>query len=468
MSFLDAFTEFVDDVWYLVFVLVIFLGLYCTIRLKGIQFTQLKEMFRVTFRKEDIRNKEKLSSFRVFCMSMGNRIGVGNITGPVLAFIIGGPGAIFWIWVFAVIGMATSFLETTVGQIFKTRTKNGEYHGGPAYNVSNGLGLKRMSVIVAVVVMLMYIVGFVSMEVCSMSEAMVGAFDFEGNKIFFAVLFTLITAAVIIGGIKRVSDMTVGIVPIMALGWFLICIVSIIANFGNLGSAITSIFANAFTVPSTVGGGVGAMLIIGMKRGILSNESGIGTIPNLSSMADVRHPVSQGLSQSFGVLIDTVICTMTALVIMTGVDHATATSLDLESAMLLQHVFEFTFGGFASYLVALFLFIFAFTSLMTDYVIGENNVLFFGEQKWKLIVMNILILVVVFLSSFYSSDALFVFVDLMMAACGIINVIVMSKLGKYAIEAYADYRRQKAEGIEEPDFHKSALSNPSGVTVWDD
>lgn len=468
MSFLDTFTEIVDDIWYLVFVLVILLGLYCTIRLKGIQFTQLKEMFRVTFKKEDLRNKDKLSSFRVFCMSMGNRIGVGNITGPVLAFIIGGPGAIFWIWVFAVIGMATSFLESTVGQIYKVRTHNGEFHGGPAYNVSNGLGLKRMSVIVAIVVMLMYIVGFVSMEVCSMSEAMVGAFDFENNKLVFAIIFTLLTAFVIVGGIRRVSNMAVGIVPIMAFAWIIICLVSIVVNYDGIVDAFASIFANAFTVPASVGGGVGAMLIIGMKRGILSNEAGIGTIPNLSSMADVRHPVSQGLSQSFGVLIDTVICTMTALVVMTCIGHGAAVDLDLESAMLLQHVFESTYGGFASYLVAIFLFVFAFTSLMTDYVIGENNVLFFGDQKWKLIVMNVLILVVVFLSSFYSSDALFVFVDLMMAACGIINVLVMSKLGKYAIEAYADYRRQRADGIEEPDFHKSALSDQSGVTVWDD
>lgn len=468
MSFMDSFSTFVDDAWYVVFVLVILLGLYSTVRLKGIQFTQIREMARVTFRGKDIRSKEKLSPFHVFCMSMGNRIGVGNISGPVLAFIIGGPGAIFWMWIFAVIGMATSFLESTIGQIYKSRTSNGEFHGGAAYNVSKGLGMKRMAIVVSIIMVLMYIVGFVSMEVCSMAEAATGAFDFEGNKLFFAILFTLITTFVIIGGVKRVSNMAVSIVPAMAVLWLVICVIAIVFNYTNIPSAIASIFVNAFSVPASVGGGVGAMLIIGMKRGILSNEAGIGTIPNISSMADVRHPVAQGYSQALGVLIDTIVCTLTALVIITCFDHTAFINTDAESIPLLQDALQHTFGSIASYLVALFLFIFAFTSLMTDYVIGENNILHFTEKKWALMSMNIILLVVVFLSSFYSSDALFVVVDLMMIFCGLVNVPVMLKLGSRCVEALADYRRQRAEGVDEPEFHKSALSDTTGITVWDD
>ena len=468
MSLLDSFTEFVDYFWYVAFVLIIVLGLYSTIRLKGLQFTQIREMARVTFSRKDMGNKEKLSPFRVFCMSMGNRIGVGNISGPVLAIIIGGPGAIFWMWIFALLGMATSFLESTVGQLYKVRNKDGEYHGGPVYNVFNGLGLKKAAVIVGFIMVMMYIVGFVSMEVGSMTEAMQGAFDIPYGDYVFAIIFTLLTAFIILGGVKRVSNLSVAIVPAMAIAWLLICIIAVIINYDGIVSAVTSIFVNAFSVPATVGGGIGAMLIIGMKRGILSNEAGIGTIPNISSMADVRHPAAQGLSQSIGVLIDTIVCTLTALVILTCVNHGQIIELGLESMPLLQYVLGETFGAIASYLVAIFMFVFAFTCLMTDYVIGENNVLFFGNNKWLLMGMNVLILAVVFLSSFYSSDALFVIVDLMMILCAIVNVFVILKLGKHAINAYHDYRDQRENGVEEPEFHKSTMTDPTGVTVWDE
>lgn len=468
MTLLDSFTTFVDDLWYVVFVLIVVLGLYCTVRLRGLQFTQVREMVRVTFSKRELDRDDALSPFHVFCMSMGNRIGVGNIVGPVLAVTIGGPGAVFWMWVFALLGSATSFLETTVGQLFKVRTHNGEFHGGTAYNVSNGLGLKRAAVVVAVIMVLMYIVGFVSMEVCSMAEVMEGAFPFQGNEWVFAVMFTVLTGLVILGGVRRTSKVLAGVVPAMAILWILFCLVSIAVNHSGVVDAVVSIFKDAFSVPASVGGGVGAMLMIGMKRGILSNEAGIGTIPNLSSMAGVRHPAAQGLSQSLGVLIDTVVCTMTALVVLTAMGHSEIVDTGLDSVPLLQQVFTGTFGSIAPYLLAAFLMVFAFTSLMTDYIIGENNILHFGERRWPLIGMNVLILVVVFLSSLFSSDALFVVVDLMMAICGIINVIVVLRLGRLAIEAYGDYRRQKAEGVEEPVFSMSAVSDGTGMTVWDE
>ena len=468
MSLMDTFSTFVDDFWYVAFVLIIILGLYSTIRLKGLQFTQFREMWRVTFSRKGLGDNGALTPFRVFCMSMANRIGVGNIAGPVLAITIGGPGAIFWMWVFALIGMATSFLESTVGQLYKIRTSNGEFHGGPAYNVSNGLEMRRMAVIVAFIMVLMYIVGFVSMEVSSMTEAMDVAFGFEGGKVVFAIIFTLLTAFIIAGGVKRVSDLAVTIVPAMALVWLVICIIAVIANYSGIIDAFVSIFVDAFSVPSTVGGGVGAMLIIGMKRGILSNEAGIGTIPNISSMAQVRHPVTQGLSQSLGVLLDTVVCTLTALVVLTCMGHGQIVDMGLESVPLLQFALADTFGSAASYIVAVFLFIFAFTSLMTDYIIGENNILHFGERRWLIVGLNILILVVVFLSSFYSSDALFCVVDLMMILCGIVNVFVIFKLGGRAVEAYHDYRRQRDSGVDDPEFDPSVLSDRTGVTVWDD
>lgn len=472
MTLLESFTEFVDDVWYILFALIVLMGLYCTIRLKGIQFTQIKEMCRVTFSRKVVGEKEKVSSFHVFCMSMANRIGVGNITGPVMAIAIGGPGAVFWMWMFALLGMATSFLETTIGQIYKVRSDEDGFHGGSAYNILHGLGMKRGALIVSCIMFMMYIIGFVSMEVCSMAEAANGSFDFEGSQLFFAVLFTLLTLFIIIGGVRRVSQLSVGIVPAMAVMWFIICIIVVAINAANIPSAISSIFINAFSVPSAVGGGVGAMLIIGMKRGILSNEAGIGSIPNISSMADVKHPAAQGLSQSIGVFIDTIVCTLTALVVLSFGGYESIqgvyNSLGEESVPTLQFIMEDAIGWIAPYLVSLFMFLFAFTSLMTDYVIGQNNMEINGSSKAKLMFLNVIILIVVFLSSFYSSDALFVVVDLMMILCGLVNVVVIFKLGSRAVEAYADYRRQRAEGIEEPEFHKSVLSDQAGISCWKD
>lgn len=371
-------------------------------------------------------------------------------------------------WVFAFLGSATSFLETVVGQIYKSRRSDGKYHGGPAFNIAKGLGMRKASVIVAFVMILMYILGFVSMEVCSMSEALCGAFVFDNNSLVIAVLLTLFTAFIILGGLKRVADLSVKIVPAMAVLWFVVCIITIALSNGGILDAFGMIFNYAFSVPSAVGGGIGAMLIIGMKRGVLSNEAGVGTITNISSMAEVSHPVKQGHSQALGVVIDTVVSTLTALVILSFGSFDEIIGLDLESVNLLQAVMEASVGSVATYLVALFLFIFALTSLMSDYVIGENNLAFITGSRKARLVMCIFLLAVVFVSSFYSSDGLFAIVDIMLAICGIINCLVMFRLGGRAVEAYHDYRRQKSEGIEEPVFHPSCLSDPSGVTEWNE
>ena len=467
MSIVDTLNEFDDILWYIPLVLIVLLGIYSTVRLKGIQVRDLKEMWISTFSRGE-RGEGKLSSFHVFCMSMGNRIGVGNITGPVLAILVGGPGAIFWMWIFAFLGTATSFLETVVGQIYKSRRADGKYHGGPAFNIAKGLGMKKVSMIVAFVMILMYILGFVSMEVCSMSEALCGAFEFDHNSLVIAILLTLFTAFIIIGGLERVAGLSVKIVPVMAVLWFFICVICIALSDGGVINAFSMIFSYAFTVPSAVGGGIGAMLIIGMKRGVLSNEAGVGTITNISSMADVPHPVRQGYSQALGVIIDTVVSTLTALVILSFGNIDEIIGLDLESVNLLQAIMEASVGSVAVYLVALFLFVFALTSLMSDYVIGENNLMFITGDRRARVAMCLFLLAVVFVSSFFSSDGLFAIVDIMLAICGIINCLVMFKIGSRAVEAYRDYRRQKSEGIVEPVFHPSCLSDPSGVTEWNE
>ena len=465
VSLLDGLEEISDALWYIPLILIVCLGIYSTLLLKGIQFRELKEMIRVTFSREK-KGTKSLSSFQTFCVSMGNRIGVGNITGPVMAILIGGPGAIFWMWVFACIGMATSFVETTIGQIYKMRKSDGHYHGGPAYTIMNGLGMKHFASIVAFLMIMMYIVGFASMEVCSMSEALRGAFVFDNNALIFASAITLITAAVVLGGMKNVARVSTAIVPIMALIWFVICVISIALSNGGVTNALGMIFSHIFSVPSAIGGTIGGMLIIGMKRGVLSNEAGVGTITNISSMADVEHPVKQGLTQSLGVLIDTIISTLTALVILSFGDISSIVNLNNESVPLLQDVLGSTIGAVAPYLVAVMLTVFALTSLFGNFVIGENNLVFAKDNRTSRLILRAVLLVVVFVSSFYASDGLFVIVDILLGICAIVNALIIFKLGSKAAEAYRDYRRQREKGADTPVFERGSVSEPAGIVEW--
>lgn len=465
MSLLDGLEEISNALWYIPLVLIVCLGIYSTLMLKGIQFRELREMIRVTFSREK-RGAKSLSSFQTFCVSMGNRIGVGNITGPVMAILIGGPGAIFWMWIFACIGMATSFVETTIGQIYKERKSDGHYHGGPAYTIRNGLGMRRFASIVAFLMILMYIIGFASMEVCSMSEALRGAFVFDNNALVFASVITLVTAVVILGGMKNVARVSTVVVPIMALIWFVICVISIALSDGGVSNAFGMIFSHVFSVPSAVGGTIGGMLIIGMKRGVLSNEAGVGTITNISSMADVEHPVKQGLTQSLGVLIDTVVSTLTALVILSFGDISSIVNLNNESVPLLQDVLGSTIGFIAPYLVAIMLTTFAMTSLFGDFVIGENNLVFAKDNTASRLALRALLLIVVFISSFYASDGLFVVVDILLGVCAVTNALIVFKLGSKVAEAYKDYRKQRCEGIDTPIFKNESVSEPAGIIEW--
>ena len=464
-EFSDLLWEFDDLLWFIPFILIILLGLYSTVMFKGIQFTQIKEMFKITFSKEK-SEKGEVTPFHVFCVSMGNRVGIGNIAGPVTAILVGGPGAIFWMWLFATLGGATSFVESTIGQLFKSRDAEGNSKGGPAYNISKGLQWKKFGLVVAFLMILMYIVGYISSETAAISEAFCEAFEFDNNALVLAVLMTLLTLVIALGGFKRIARASAYVVPFMALGWIVICGLTILANIGNIGNAFVMIFQYAFSPPAFVGG-LGGALIVGMRRGIWSNEAGIGTITNVSSLADVDHPAAQGLSQSLGVLFDTLICTMTALVVLTYGGFDPTIEVDIDSMPYLQGVFEGFMGAIAPTLVFVFIFLFAITCLMGDFVIGENNLKFITESKKARYGIIALVLIVVFISAFYGSDTVFAILDILLAICGIVNCFVIFKLFGRAVEVYRDYKKQKDKGIEKPKFHKDSLSDDTGVTEWD-
>ena len=463
---LDSLNVFGDRLWYVVLVLIVALGIYATVRLKGLQFRSMREMLHVTMRHGG--NGSSLSSLEVFFVSMANRLGVGNIAGPVLAIIVGGPGAIFWMWVFAVIGMATSFMESTVGQLYKERRSDGDFQGGPAFTVKNGLGKRNLAIAIALIMLTMHGIGFCSMEVSAISDGVKAAVAVEHIDLIFAILITALTAVIMMKGVHTIADISVKAVPAMSILWFVFCFLSMAVSYQGIPDAVVSIFTCAFSVPAAVGGGLGAVMVVGMQRGVLSNEAGIGTITTISSMADDRHPAVQGYMQAFGVFVDTIISTFPALVVLSYMDIDAIVATGLDSMPLLEMVFSNTLGSAAPYLVAAFMFVFSYTSMLGDVVISSSLSMFLKDSRTLRYGVYAMMLVVIFLSSLYSSDELFAVVDLLMALCGLVNVFVMFRLSDKAVELNDDYMAQRAAGIDEPVFTRNRMRDPTGVVEWSD
>ena len=471
----DTFVNNVIDVniWYIAFVFLIGFGIFFTIKLKGMQLRHVGEAGHLAFTGEKKSSVGKsISSFEAFCIGLGARIGIGNIAGVAAAIVTGGPGAIFWMWIFAVIGAASSFMECTLGQIFKEKKEtHGLYVGGPAYYIKNGLKKHRYALFVAVLTVITYGIGFVGVQAGSASDAFIAAFDFSNNTLIFAIVLTVITAFIIFGGIKRIARASYYMVPAMALCWLVLCLIVIAINYGMIPSAIEAIFVDAFTPQSLVGGGIGTVILTGLRRGVFSNEAGIGSVPNVASAAEVKHPVKQGLIQSLGVLIDTLlVCSATAFVILTFGDYSYILGTGLTKAPLVQYIMSESFlGSIAPPLLAIFMVVFAFSSLIGYYSISESNVKFLTHNKRYTLVLQCIIVAIVFISCIIPLNLMWDICDVFMACMGIANMTAVLLLCRYAFAAYKDYRAQKKAGIEEPEFSKECLGDldTSGVTVWD-
>lgn len=458
-------------VWYIAFVFLIGIGLYFTIRSGGVQLNRLGEACRVAFTGiREKKSKQTISSFQAFCVSMGARIGVGNIAGVAVAIVSGGPGAIFWMWVFAFIGAATSFVECTVGQIYKEKKEDGFFHGGPAYYIKNGLGKPKFAAFIAVLIIFTYGLMFIGVQANTATLAFSNAFGTD--QIVFAVVMTVLAAVIIFGGIKRVANASVWIVPAMAMLWMILCLMIVLVNFTQVSLVIQTIFSYAFGVQAFVGGGIGAAIMWGLKRGVFSNEAGIGSVPNVSSSAHVKHPVKQGLIQSVGVLIDTlVVCSATAFVVLiyTNVAYPDYANIPVSGAALVQEAMSNTFLGAAGpYVIALFMLFFAFSSLISYYSMSETNAKFITQRKEAIVILRVAIVIMVFVASMMSMGVAWDLADTFQALMGIFNMGVLLFLAKYAFEALKDYFDQRADGVEEPVFNPSSISNAKGITCWPD
>ncbi len=462
---------FVDDYfWGISFVFLIGLGIIFTIKLKGLQILKIKETSSLALSGvSEGKKTSKVSSFEAFCIGMGARIGVGNIAGVATAIMMGGPGAVFWMWIFAIIGSASSFMESTLAQIFKEKKEDGHFYGGPAYYASKGLGNRKLGIIAAVLLVLTFGVGFIGVQSCNASSALSGAFDFENNHLVFAIIIAALAALILFKGLKAAAKFSAKVVPIMAVLWIVFALVAICFNIDGVVNAIAMIFQYAFTVPSALGGAIGTIIVTGLKRGVFSNEAGLGSVANIAATANVKHPVKQGMIQSFGVLVDTlVVCTITAFVVLSYGNFAEISALGLKGANLVQAITADSMGNIANYIIALFMFIFAFTSLIGYYTMSESNARFIKDSKKNILFVRILVIIVAFCAACVTDVTIMdAFSDTFMAAMAAVNMVIVALLSRKVFEAYADYRKQKKAGVEEPEFHKDALSDATGVTEWE-
>ncbi len=448
---------------YVLIVLLIFTGLLFSFKTKFVQFKYIKEMFRLLgdgFGKSD-KEKGGVSSFQAFCISTASRVGTGNIAGVAIAVSIGGPGAVFWMWIIALIGSASSFVESTLAQIYKIKD-NDTFRGGPAYYMEKGLGKRWLGILFSILITICFGFVFNAVQANTVSIAFHSAFGF--SRLSIGIILAIITALVIFGGIHRVAKVSEIIVPILAVAYILIAIVVLLLNITEIPSVLKLIVESAFGMNQLVAGGLGAAVMQGIKRGLFSNEAGMGSAPNAAATATVSHPVKQGLIQTLGVFTDTLlICSCTAFIVLLSGSYigTNLTGIELTQKALVSQI-----GPFGAYFIAICILLFAFSSIVGNFYYGQTNIEFINSKKWILNVYRIIVIGMVLFGSVTEVALVWNLADLFMGLMAILNIISILFLGKYAFLALKDYTDQKKAGIKEPVFKAKNIPGLENVEEW--
>lgn len=444
-------------------VMLIGLGLWFTVRSGFVQICNIKEMLRLITKTAGSKVEDNgVSSFQAFCISTASRVGVGNIAGIAIAVVTGGPGAIFWMWVIALIGSATGFVESTLGQIYKVPREGGGFRGGPAYYIKNVLGNKTMAVLFAVLISVTYGLIFNSVQSNTIAVSFNAAFGID--RTIIGAVIAVLTAAVIFGGVTRIAKVAEMMVPFMAGIYLLVAFYVTICNIHLVPQMLYDIVTSAFGLQAVAGGGMGAALMTGIQRGLFSNEAGMGAVPNAAATASTSHPVKQGLIQAFGVFVDTLlVCTASAFIVLLTEDYTASgkTGIELAQVALTEHI-----GGWASTFLAVMIILFAFSSIVGNYYYGDINIPFINKNKTFLTAYRVGVIAMVMFGSIAEVPFVWSLADLFMALMAITNLIAIALLGKYAFAALADYKRQKAAGILEPEFDPSVMPDQKGIYCW--
>ncbi|MBQ9735421.1 MAG: alanine:cation symporter family protein [Clostridia bacterium] len=452
---------------YILIIVLIAGGLYFTVRTRGAQLSMLPAQIRtVTERPKD---KKGVSSFHALMVSTASRVGTGNIIGVSTAICLGGFGSVFWMWIIAIIGGASALIESTLGQIFKRRAPDGTSYGGPAYYIEKGLRCRPLAIVFSVLLIFTYGVGF-NMLASYNLQSTFETYEFYNPSVtpwIIGGVVALLVGICLFGGGGRIMKVTGVLVPVMGIAYILVALVIVALNITALPSVFGRIFTEAFDFRAIFGGFGGSCVMYGIKRGLFSNEAGVGSAPNAAAAADVSHPVKQGLVQTLSVFIDTLlVCSATAFMCMfSGVEPTEA----LSGAPYVQAAIEATLGEFGPIFITAAMVLFAFTTLVGN--------LFYVNQAWNhifgkvpsrlfLSIYYVVASGLILLGSGLSAGLLWNVADIAMGLMTVINIPVIILLGRYALRAIKDYRRQRKEG-KDPTFHAADVGLDTELDYWD-
>ncbi|MGB1199743.1 MAG: alanine/glycine:cation symporter family protein [Thalassotalea sp.] len=418
-------------------------GIWFTLRLKGLQLTRFFHMFTVlkSSRKKDAHG---ISPFQALCTSLAARVGTGNLMGVAVAISLGGAGAVFWMWLIALVGMATAFAESTLGQLYKEKDSNGNFRGGPAYYMSKGLKNRHLAMTFSLCLFFGYGFVFSSVQANSITDAFNGSFGI--NPIITGVVITIATAFIIIGGLKNIARFAELTVPFMGLAYFIVCLVVLGQNIELIPGIIMDIINSALGLKEAGSGLVGAAIVQGVKRGLYSNEAGMGSAPNAAAAAVPYppHPVSQGYIQMLAVFFDTiVICSCTAFLILLFDGHGT----EMKGIQLTQQALAFQVGAWGSDFITVAIMLFGFTSIVANFAYAENNLKYLKLDNflghWFLRIGFLAMLV---FGSMASLPAVIALADLSTGLMTVVNVTALFLLTKVVVSITKDYHQQLAAG----------------------
>lgn len=472
MGFLDRIFGVINDLtwgWALIPFLVV-LGVFFTISSGLVQFRFFKRMFNVLRGDDEANDPNKISAREALFVSVGGRVGGGNIAGVAVAITAGGPGAVFWMWVIALIGMCTALVEATLAQLYKRTEENGDYRGGPAQSIIYGLGqnYRWLAVIYGICLIASFAIGFNAFQGNTVAGAALDSLSIP--RLWTGIALALATGVIVFGGIHRIAKAADVIIPIMAFGYIGMALLVILLNLFELPGVLWDIVANAFGWREAVGGGMGAALAQGLRRGLFSNEAGLGSAPNVAATAYVKHPVSQGITQSFSVFIDTIlICSCTAFVILLAdVYQPGAEGVDgvvLTQQSMVEHV-----GSWAQYFLTGAILLFSFSSIMYNYYLGENALSFMTENTSAVLILRLVVMGIVFLGAVApGATAVFSFSDPLMGVLAVVNLLALMMLFPIALRIINDFRSQLASGITKPVFDPANFPDlNTDPTAWPD
>ena len=433
---------------YLLLFLLVGTGIYFTIRTRFVQLRLLKESCHVLKEKAGEENgKKQVSSFQALMISTASRVGTGNIAGIATAIAAGGAGAVFWMWLMAVIGGASAFIESTLAQVYKVKDKE-EFRGGPSYYMEKALGKRWLGILFSVLLIICFAYGFNGLQSFNMSSSLeyyIPGYSDTVYPMLVGLILAVGTAFVIFGGVHRIGFITSVLVPIMAGAYLLIGLYTVITNITELPKVFSMIFSQAFDFKAFAGGMAGSAVVIGIKRGLFSNEAGMGSAPNASASASVSHPAKQGMVQVLSVFIDTLlICSATAMMLLlSGVQGESGV---LDGIPFVQKAISANVGNWGIHFITLSIFAFAFSSLIGNYYYAESNILFIKNNKKLLFIFRITCLLAVFFGAQADFSMMWNIADITMGCMATVNILVILVLGNTAMKVLKDYEKQKKEG----------------------